>query len=75
MKNISKPALLLLEFPLPPRDDQRSLITALNAGRAEAAGLRAEAAAARINAWRAFEASVYAATDPIALADVCRFWA
>lgn len=70
MKNISKPALLSLEFPLPPPDDQRSLITALNAGRAEAAGLRAEAAAARANAWRAFEASVYAADDPIAATDV-----
>jgi hypothetical protein len=68
MKNISKPSLLSLEFPLPPPDDQRSLITALNAGRVKAAGLRAEAAAARTNSWRAFEASVYAA-DPIALTD------
>ena len=70
MKNISKPALLSLEFPLPPPDDQRSLITALKAGRAEASGLRAEAAAARANAWRAFEASVYAADDPIEATDV-----
>ena len=64
MKNISKPALLSLEFPLPPPDDQRALIKALTAGRAAAAGLRAEAAAARTDAWRAFEASVYAASEP-----------
>ena len=65
MKNISKPALLSLEFPLPPSDDQLSLITALNAGRAEAAGLRAEAATVRSAAWTTFEAAVYAA-DPAA---------
>jgi type I restriction enzyme S subunit len=66
MKNISKPSLLSLEFPLPPLDDQSSLITALNAGRAEAAGLRAEAVVIRTNGWHTFEASVYAA-DPIAV--------
>jgi type I restriction enzyme, S subunit len=60
MKNISKPSLLSLEFPLPPIDDQRTLIDALNSGRAEAAALRAEAAATRAGAWLAFEASVYA---------------
>lgn len=66
MKNISKPALLSLEFPLPPPDDQLALMTTLNTGRAEAAGLRAEAAATRANARRAFEASVYAADVQIA---------
>ena len=60
MKNISKPALLSLEFPLPPPDDQRSLITALKAGRADAAGLRAEAGCSRAKAWAEFEATVYA---------------
>lgn len=69
MKNVSKPVLLSLTFPLPPIDDQRALITALNSSRAEGAALRAEAAAARANAWRAFEASVYAADDPIAATD------
>lgn len=65
MKNISKPSLLSLTFPLPPLDDQRALIKALDAGRADAARLRAEAIAARANAWAAFEGAVYAA-DPVA---------
>lgn len=61
MKNISKPSLLSLTFPLPPLDDQRALTRALVAGRADAARLRAEATAARIGAWAAFESSVYSA--------------
>lgn len=61
MKNISKPSLLSLIFPLPPLDDQRALIKALDAGRADAARLRAEANATRASAWAAFEGAVYAA--------------
>jgi type I restriction enzyme S subunit len=61
MKNVSKPVLLSLTFPLPPIDDQRALIEALDAGRADASRLRAEAAAARANAWATFEGAVYAA--------------
>lgn len=61
MKNISKPSLLSLTFPLPPIADQRTLIASLNAERAEASRLRTEAAAVRVNAWAAFEAAVYAA--------------
>jgi type I restriction enzyme S subunit len=60
MKNISKPALLSLTFPLPPGDDQHALIDALEAGRGEAARLRAEAIAARAAARSAFEAALYA---------------
>ena len=63
MKNISKPSLLSLTFPLPPIDDQRALIKALDAGRADAARLRGEAITARAKAWAAFEGAVYAA-DP-----------
>jgi post-segregation antitoxin (ccd killing protein) len=48
-------------------DDQRAL--ALNSGRVEAAALQAEAATTRASAWRAFEASVYAEADPIAVTD------
>jgi type I restriction enzyme S subunit len=59
MKNISKPALLSLTFPLPPLDDQRVLIAALDHGRAQAARLRSDAAVARANAWTAFESAVY----------------
>jgi type I restriction enzyme, S subunit len=61
MKNISKPSLLSLSFPLPPIADQRTLIASLNAGRAEASRLRTEASAARVKARTAFEAAVYAA--------------
>lgn len=63
MKNISKPALLSLRFPLPPLDHQRTLIAALNAARSDATRLRGEAVVILAAAWRAFEAAVYAA-DP-----------
>jgi type I restriction enzyme S subunit len=61
MKKVSTGGLLSLIFPLPPLDDQRTLIATLDAGRAEASRLRTEAAAARVKAWAAFEAAVYAA--------------
>lgn len=70
MQKITKSSLNSLTFPLPPIDDQRVLIEALNAGRAEAAALRADAAASRAKAWAEFEASVYASADPIAVTDV-----
>ena len=60
MKNISKPALLSLIFPLPPLEDQRALIDAFASRRADAKGLRAEAAAERAAARIAFEQTVYA---------------
>ncbi|MDT8854991.1 hypothetical protein RNZ50_08150 [Paracoccaceae bacterium Fryx2] len=63
MKNVSKPVLLSLTFPLPPIADQLALIAALDAGRLEAQRLRSEAAATRNNAWEAFEAAIFAA-DP-----------
>ena len=66
MKNISKPSLLSLTFPLPPIDDQRALIKALGDGRGEAARLRSEAATMRVNAWAAFECAVYTA-EPAAV--------
>lgn len=40
---------------------KRALIKALDAGRTEAARLRAKAAAVRAAAWAAFEGAVYAA--------------
>jgi type I restriction enzyme S subunit len=65
MKNISKPSLLQLTFPLPPPADQRALIKALNARRTEAAHLRTEAAAVRATASIAFEAAIYAAETEV----------
>jgi type I restriction enzyme, S subunit len=47
--------------PLPPLDEQRALIAAFDASRAETAGLCNQAAAGRAAAWTAFEAAVYAA--------------
>ena len=66
MKNISKPALLSLEFPLPPLADQKALVGALDNGRAQAAKLRIEASSLKAVAWREFEASVYS-TNPAAV--------
>jgi type I restriction enzyme S subunit len=61
MKNISKPALLSLTFPLPPLDEQRNLIAGLHTSRTKAYHLRNEAAAARATAWSSFEAALYGA--------------
>ncbi|MGH6817055.1 MAG: hypothetical protein ACREC6_15265 [Hyphomicrobiaceae bacterium] len=68
MKNISKPALMSLTFPLPPLDEQRKLVDALAAARTKAAALRRDADAARVNGWTAFEAAVYAAESSPAMA-------
>jgi len=46
-------------FPLPTPDDQRALIDALETARADAKGLRAEAATVRAAARVAFEEAVY----------------
>lgn len=60
MKNISKPALLSLTFPLPTDiAEQRRLIANLDAARANAAALRAEAADLRRSAWLVFETAIY----------------
>lgn len=40
MKNISKPALLALRFPLPPLDTQHSIVEKVAQARAEAGSLR-----------------------------------
>jgi type I restriction enzyme S subunit len=69
MKNVSKPILLSLVFPLPPLDDQLTLIEALETTRAAAKGLRAEAAAARAGARAAFEEAVYA-VEPVKGGDI-----
>lgn len=60
MKNISKPALMSLTFPLPAIDEQRKLVAAMNAHRNCAANLRQEAIEKRAAAWIDFENAVYA---------------
>ncbi|OJG00166.1 hypothetical protein AX761_24800 [Rhizobium sp. 58] len=61
MKNISKPALLGLTFPLPPVPEQQKMVQALTDARASGMQKREEAAKARANAWADFETAVYSA--------------
>ncbi|WP_230164891.1 hypothetical protein [Roseomonas sp. CECT 9278] len=59
MKNVSKPALMSLTFPLPPLSVQRDLVSALNAARTKAAEMRRDAAGLRSRAAAEFEVAVY----------------
>jgi len=61
LASINSKEVASFPLPLPPLPDQITMIAALDAGRAAAARLRAEAAAGRAKAWAAFEAAVYAA--------------
>ena len=65
MKNISKPALMSLAFPLPPKTEQIVMTTVLSNARAKAARLRKDAARARAEVWVDFEAAVYAAEGDV----------
>ena len=63
MKNISKPALLDLMFPLPDGDEslkiQETLINNLWASRQHASIKRAEALHLRSAAWAEFQAAIF----------------
>jgi len=63
MKNISKPALLDIRFPLPDLIEQQRLVDDIGASRADAAVKRTEAATLRQSAWAAFEAALFTATE------------
>ena len=65
MKNISKPALMSLIFPLPPKPEQIVMAKALADARAHAAGLRKRAQEECAKAWMDFETAVYAAEDKV----------
>jgi type I restriction enzyme S subunit len=59
-KNISKPALLGLTFPMPPGITvQEALVADLTAARSAALAKRDEASAPRRAAWRKFETAIY----------------
>lgn len=58
MKNISKPALMALRFPLPPIDVQKALIAAIGKARADALALRQQAKQLREKAKREIEAAL-----------------
>ena len=70
MKNVSKPALMGLTFPLPPKLEQIAMSKALTDARAKATYLRGKARKARAQAWTDFEASVYAMEDEAEAADM-----
>ncbi len=70
LASINSKEVAAFPLPLPPLDDQQSMIKALDSGRAEATTLRAEAAEARAKAWAEFEASVYAADDTITATNI-----
>ena len=63
MKNVSKPILLGLAFPLPQKNEQVDMVDALTDARTAAAGLRKQAKEARAKAWTDFETAVYAVED------------
>ena len=59
MKNVSKPVLNGLTFPLPPVPEQQKMVQALTDARAKGAQQRIDAAKARAKAWADFETAVY----------------
>lgn len=69
MKNISKPALLGLTFPMPPDlAVQTALVADLTAAQDAAAARRGEALTTRRDAWHAFETAIYGdASEPLLL--------
>lgn len=64
MKNISKPALLGLRFPLPQKADQEIMVNSLEDARGKSAALLAAAANIRAQARIDLESTVYAGEKP-----------
>jgi len=63
MKNISKPALLDIRFPLPDPDTQQRLVDDIGSSRASAVAKRTEAATLCQSAWAQFETALFTAAD------------
>lgn len=63
MKNISKPALLDIRFPLPDPETQQQLVDGVASSREGAITKRTEAAALRNSAWAAFESALFTPTE------------
>ena len=63
MKNISKPALMNLVCPLPPKPEQITMAKTLARARTNSANFREKAKKARASAWQDFEAVVYATKE------------
>ncbi len=63
MKNISKPALLDIRFPLPDLATQQTIVDDIGTTRTSAAAKRTAAATLRQSAWATFEAALFTATE------------
>lgn len=63
MKNISKPSLLDLRFPLPDPVTQERLVNELVTARLESTRSRTEAIALRQSAWSTFESTLFTANE------------
>lgn len=63
MKNISKPALLDIRFPLPDPAMQQLIVDAIAASRMSAVAKRTEATTLRQSAWVTFEAALFTTTE------------
>jgi type I restriction enzyme S subunit len=67
MKNVSKPALLDIRFPLPDLATQQRIVDDIGTSRVSAAAKRTAAATLRQSAWATFEAPLFTATEEPAL--------
>lgn len=63
MKNISKPSLLDIRFPLPDTETQQHLVDGVASSRESAITKRTEAAELRRTAWTMFEAALFTTTE------------
>ena len=63
MQKITKSALMALRLPLPPKNEQTAMTTALAESRAKAASVREKARRVRTGAWEDFEAAIYATEE------------
>jgi type I restriction enzyme S subunit len=63
MKNIAKPALLDIRFPLPDANTQQQLVDGIAASATAASSKRTDAATLRQSAWTAFEAALFTAAE------------
>ena len=63
MKNVSKPVLMGLTFPLPPKSEQVLMAKALADTRTRTTALRGRAQNERAKAWVDFETAVYATEE------------
>jgi type I restriction enzyme S subunit len=62
MKNISKPALLAIRFPLPDLETQQHLVDGIASSRQISFAKRTEAAVLRKSAWASFESALFSDT-------------